>query len=1170
MKPPLLHDGISPTPPVVRVLGALDTKVALIADPSTDNEIILAYRWERSDGSGWTELITQNILMWVDEGLEPGKLYQYRVTAIDWSGMESEPAVVEAQTLVGLSNKIWYVRGYNPLLDTGTGETLEQAWNGPRRVDWTKILPGDTLRVLGNCRADTQLEGRFHTMPKGICGVTIEGVDGIISGGTNSIATTEADFDGPPVDGIYVKSNTGHPGWLWSAFDDHLPGHLPPQVPFHQSKVPLTADSPENSWYWDGVEKKMYFKALGGLDGKLPFRSPGDSVMVFNEASFCTVKNVRVAYSNGFNLLNSAAIAFENVDMHMGMWMAAQIRNCIKITFDGGEWSWFGSGIYGWNDKKDHYQSSFCSVRNIHFHDTIHDPLAFERPDEIRNAYHQDSHCIGWQNGTDLVFEDNVLERCNSAFTIWMGGWMDGSTRLHNRQDAMSRITIRRNTIRECRLKYSAMYDWVNAYSALGRGIEIVGSNWANSTTWPKAYLNAGNARDILITENDIRGCDRGSIYLKVGTFAEGVPSAIAGNNYLEQRIEYSTPDNRVIGNTPPLTPFYVNEENAHLIPTRSGGYSALSDNYGPGADMLINGDIRYAPEYMPGDLYTPPTFKDGHTMMPLTRCGWGTPYNIGFELEENWGYALDLSHGGYYGERYTDSKTLQYQIIQEIKRRESEDGRRRKIYSYTQRPVYWDGDWQQANYIGDILPEEAWMHVPGDAPVEQRRIPVGAESPPAEHRRLELSPLMSDEAITALTDLEKPKLEVLKQQGIDVDITINMAEYSPGVPGHSNTDTKWRADPNVLMWWNELQAIPYDGSAYYPDRVPGREAMMELEHQYVSGLYEAKNKLEPAVRAACKSVYPNTTYINYGTGDCGEGILSWRPRSAWGFPYWMAKRHTDLPSWEFYRGYHAGWMDGDKNTIITQTTNSAAIQTEGGNGGLGETSNISYNWIGMGWSNPAEYPNRVAPDIEQFGYLKLIYILTGCVGNVIGYFQQPLWETGGTHPAWLDDPIGPGDQDWVRQCLIAGHVHAMFSHLENYIRDGDVLPGDGQHHLSRDVYSRPVWPHASYEFAHELGTPTTGALYKTIGDHSDNPEYPVRAHVAARKLRGAEDYLVCGFSSDGVTRALHPTIPGLGRVTVAARPGGTIYRMRPGMAPVMLDPIADDPSRYVAQLLET
>ena len=102
-----------------------------------------------------------------------------------------------------------------------------------------------------------------------------------------------------------------------------------------------------------------------------------------------------------------------------------------------------------------------------------------------------------------------------------------------------------------------------------------------------------------------------------------------------------------------------------------------------------------------------------------------------------------------------------------------------------------------------------------------------------------------------------------------------------------------------------------------------------------------------------------------------------------------------------------------------------------------------------------------------------------------------------------------------IGQMVAFSRVHAMFSHLEDYIRDGDLLPGLDQHVWSKDQ--------PAYEF------PT--------GD----PD----VRVLVRKRKDQPTWLVAAWAAGGESRDISVTIPEAGEVTLNARPGGSVYIAR-------------------------
>ena len=85
--------------------------------------------------------------------------------------------------------------------------------------------------------------------------------------------------------------------------------------------------------------------------------------------------------------------------------------------------------------------------------------------------------------------------------------------------------------------------------------------------------------------------------------------------------------------------------------------------------------------------------------------------------------------------------------------------------------------------------------------------------------------------------------------------------------------------------------------------------------------------------------------------------------------------------------------------------------------------------------------------------------------------------------------------------------------HLEEFLRQGDLLPGPDKHRMSTDL--------SAYEF------PT--------GDPN--------ARVLARKHRLRAKWPVTAWAADGPDHDVSVAIPGLGEVSVHARSCGSVYR---------------------------
>ena len=109
--------------------------------------------------------------------------------------------------------------------------------------------------------------------------------------------------------------------------------------------------------------------------------------------------------------------------------------------------------------------------------------------------------------------------------------------------------------------------------------------------------------------------------------------------------------------------------------------------------------------------------------------------------------------------------------------------------------------------------------------------------------------------------------------------------------------------------------------------------------------------------------------------------------------------------------------------------------------------------------------------------------------------------------------PFAPGQPPhWLQQLTALAQVHATFSHLEDFLRNGDLLPGPARHRISKDS--------PAFEF------PT--------GDKN--------ARVLARKHRQRTEWLITAWVAEGDAREVAVQIPDLGEVKLQARPDGAVY----------------------------
>jgi hypothetical protein len=102
---------------------------------------------------------------------------------------------------------------------------------------------------------------------------------------------------------------------------------------------------------------------------------------------------------------------------------------------------------------------------------------------------------------------------------------------------------------------------------------------------------------------------------------------------------------------------------------------------------------------------------------------------------------------------------------------------------------------------------------------------------------------------------------------------------------------------------------------------------------------------------------------------------------------------------------------------------------------------------------------------------------------------------------------------------ILLGRAHALFSHVDDFIREGDLLAGPDMHKLVKPRTGKDL---PAYEF------PT--------GD----PD----VRVLARKHRQRNQWLVTAWAAAGEARDVKVFIDEVGELTLNTRPAGSVYRV--------------------------
>jgi hypothetical protein len=457
--------------------------------------------------------------------------------------------------------------------------------------------------------------------------------------------------------------------------------------------------------------------------------------------------------------------------------------------------------------------------------------------------------------------------------------------------------------------------------------------------------------------------------------------------------------------------------------------------------------------------------FKDGHTLPPLTRYGWTLDFDTRVELAEHWGYALEF--GG-----YADSGSVARALgtTNDLGARcialAAADPKTFKLAVICSRSLP----------PNDSVPPETWTRN-----AEGRFLNGKANSMDGTewHKGMDVvySPAAPDSVWAEAGRLRADPIRLIREK-CPIAIVLNGGEYGLGVIGFAGK--VWSQDPAILK---------AKGDKPWFDYISERKARAEL-------------LIANAVRQA---VPDRQLYIYYTTTGGSHRNLTpdWKD---WSAGYEWMKPVSDLASSEhYYRHFNSGWTGSQD--LLTQALNAKGWEIANGQP-------LAYDWLCAGWPRAKGLGSGSADllgdgglgDIDRYtGFLKCLYA-SGMVGGNAGYYDLPKGGFAAPFPA--DRP-----PHWLLQMTAFSRVHALFSGVESFLRQGDLLPGPERHRWSKDQ--------PAYEFS-------TG-------------EADVR--VLARKLKDKPEWLVVAWAADGKARTVKAAIPDLGEVTLNARASGSVYR---------------------------
>jgi len=474
------------------------------------------------------------------------------------------------------------------------------------------------------------------------------------------------------------------------------------------------------------------------------------------------------------------------------------------------------------------------------------------------------------------------------------------------------------------------------------------------------------------------------------------------------------------------------------------------------------------------------PDFAPGHTLPRLTRYGWTLDFDTRVELASRSSYALEWGSVPWLN-GYATAEAVQQAIADpasdaaKCMRLAAEEPETFKLSVICCRdlppkdtvpPETWTRDAR-----GNVLSAKAKGY-DGNAwsdGVDRIYSPAAPDSVWQEAGRLRAEPLRKI------------------RETCPTSIVLNGGEYGLGVAGFAKPF--WENDPAIVA-------------------AKGGRSWYEFTSQ-------AKARAESLIADAVREAVPDRDFYLFYTCSGGTSRNRWPGWVDWGPGYEWFHPVSDLPSSEhYYRHGNSGWTG--TNDILTQALNARGFEIA-----LGKP--LCYDWLSAGWVGNAGMNGGEADpenddglgDLDRYrGFLACLYT-AGMIGGNAGYYSYPKGYEGTSRPGFWQPFPAAAPPHWLLQMIALADVHATFSHLERYLRDGDLLPGPVRHRWSKD--------NPAYEF----------------------PTGHAGVRVLARKMKAADEWLITAWAADGVARDVSVEIPEFGRAELAARPAGVVFTAR-------------------------
>ncbi|PPD13686.1 MAG: hypothetical protein CTY25_15330 [Methylobacterium sp.] len=255
-------------------------------------------------------------------------------------------------------------------------------------------------------------------------------------------------------------------------------------------------------------------------------------------------------------------------------------------------------------------------------------------------------------------------------------------------------------------------------------------------------------------------------------------------------------------------------------------------------------------------------------------------------------------------------------------------------------------------------------------------------------------------------------------------------------------------------------------------------------------------------------------------------------PKYGWDWKYFIENGKpvvSDYNSLESYYNFaNAGWFGKHEGLNLPIGQLTLFLRSVGGIQSLGQRN--SHPWVSQGWDGGDA--GGISDDDMFIGAMKTFYT-AGTIGAASGYFTCD----GAPFQIMSKNlPVGTQTPTQIRGAANLAKVHALFTFLEPFLRDGDLLPGNRNHPFRNLDITTPAM-----EFDVEGEVVPIANWWDPADWQRDNVQRTAR--VLARKMRNADRWLVTAWANTGNDRDVVATIdPRLGPLTLRARKAGSVY----------------------------